>query len=50
MRPGQWTGYIMIAAVNEFVIPVTFRCMMTHVGAETLRVTSSKVGRGGVCL
>ena len=38
----------MIAAVNEFVIPVTIRCMMTHVGVETLRVTPSKVGRGGV--
>jgi hypothetical protein len=47
MRPGQWTSYIMIAAVNEFVMPVTFRCMMTHVGAETLRVTPSKVGGGG---
>ncbi len=40
----------MIAAVNEFVIPVTFCCTMTHVGTETLRVTPSKLGRGGVCL
>jgi hypothetical protein len=37
----------MITAVNEFVIPVTIRCMMAHVGVETLRVTPSKVGRGG---
>ncbi len=37
----------MIAAVNELVIPMTFRCMMTHVGAETLRGAPSKVGRGG---
>jgi hypothetical protein len=40
----------MSAAVNGFVIPVTFRCMRTHAVAETLRITPNKVRSGGVSM